>query len=182
MLVLYNPAVINPVVSPNLLINNAGVCNPPNPHRDINYAIDNSVTEYSRLDALRMIQENAAFFRGLWGINLLPQSQHAYVYLWIIGVNAPNGEVKLFYARVTSCYQIGIKHEILMDYFGITGYYSAGEILVRENNQVQVNLFSPEYMARLGMPPYIPQRIYRDDIDKIWDVSTTFINYKKRSH
>ncbi len=95
------------------------------------------------------------------------------MFLWIIGIDPKTQNPRIYFALIESCFEFVIKHATLMQHYGITNIYAAGEMAKRDN-ELNFNFLSGTYM----ITPYMNGMLNNSVIDSLNNVLVPFVDYK----
>ena len=94
------------------------------------------------------------------------------LFLWIIGVDVEL-KPKIFFILVESCFEFATKHSTLMQLYGITNLYCAGE-MIKKGSSLTFNLLSGSYTIL----PFLNGTITDTMISSLNNIVVSFAKYK----
>jgi hypothetical protein len=98
------------------------------------------------------------------------------IFLWVIGIGAGSTKPKIYFIHVDSCFEFVIKHATLIQHYGISSIYAAGE-MVKIGFKLTFNFLSGTYMIAPLKDPELRDRMELN-IKNLNNALIPFVRYK----
>jgi hypothetical protein len=141
---------------------------------NIYVGIDNEFRSYGQPD-VTFLKRNPEVFRTYVDDEFLQYNIPSGIFLWVIGMRAGSLIPSIFFIVVQSCFEFGTKHLALMQHYGISSIYAAGEML-KNGNVLTFNFLSGTFMIYEFLNP--PHNITQEILDRLNNVLIPFVTYK----